>query len=515
MPGINYIINSTKPFPAWIKEHRVFKNLSRIDKVFPHIGLPNFTEDITVYSAESAKSIARQLVYLMLSILNEMVFSLKTLLAKEMLDSGKERNEKCNAIQSAINIISMLTYSLSGKELCSVVENKVVMSIPTDIFSGASSSPVFKKGEAFLKVLNKINLVLAEIKPDNSLKVNYENDYYYKEFSKLNIPNKAYKLTFSSSGEEGAWDIATASMRGIISCQAWTAAQSRGLIGSISSKYVGVVFVSGTQDFHPYGKQMIFRSMVRLVVNRATGTPALYMDTMYPAYNADIMSAIRKTLNDRSGLVVYSASFAEEKNMVTRDYYLLDEVSRSFLREGEFSYMDSPLHIEKRRNPILFSKENKKLLERRGFFLSKLEKVISDKRAAYTKNLKELSEGKKPEIAPAFNDLKKGQYAFQNTLNFFAHCDRPHSTTNKPTSFFLLEIFKAIGNTDQPFETNKDCDIWILKNLVNNLEEIKEKSWKNLQSGSWMKAFPAASKRFHETLITDLKKELLIACKGA
>ncbi len=91
--------------------------------------------------------------------------------------------------------------------------------------------------------------------------------------------------------------------------------------------------------------------------------------------------------------------------------------------------MDSILTIQDRKTPILFEKENKTLTERRRALTDKLEKVISDKRAAYTKNVAELKayidsgekdESKKPEMAKGFSDLKKGKNSFQNTLNFTA-----------------------------------------------------------------------------------------------
>jgi hypothetical protein len=525
MPEISYIVNSDKPYPAWIKSHRVFKSLSKIDKIFPRIGLPNFTEQIVVYPTESVKANARQVVRFALSEFALKVQDLKTKLAAELTVNGRERNEKCNATQSAINIINALLHSCSNKELTSIIEGKVGITLPCDVFSGASSTPVFKKGEAFFKVLNKINLVLNEIIP--GYKINYEADMYFKEYSKLNLPSKELTMTFASTGPEGAWDIATASMRGIASCQTWTAAQSRGLIGSISSKYVGIVYVSGTTDYPPYGKQMMFRTLIRLVVNRNTGAPVLYMDSMYPSYNPDIYAAFKAIIEARSGLKVYSANAGDagiDGVNVTRDYHLLNEVSRTYLREGEYSYMDTKINVEDRKTPILFDVENKVLSDRRAYLTTKLEKVISDKREAYIKHVKELKEylasdmkdeSKKPEIASAFEDLKKGQYAFQNMLNFFTHCERAQSTTNKPTSYFLLEIFKALGNSETKFASNKECDVWILRNLINNHDAIKEKSWAVLEGGSWTKSFPASAKRFHETVLNDLKKELLLSCKGA
>lgn len=525
MAEVSYIVNSDKPYPNWIKEHRVFKSLPKIDKIFPRIGLPNFTESVIVYPTEAVKSNARLIVSFVIGELNYRLPILRQKLAAELLQSGRERNEKCNGLQNAHNVLSALWYAISGKELTAIADGKVGISLSCDVFSGASSTPLFKKGEAFFKVLNKVNLALGEVL--TGYKIDYEANVYFKEFSKLNLPSKEFTMTFASTGPEGAWDIATASMRGIVSCQAWTAGQSRGLIGSISSKYVGIVYISGTNDYPPYGKQMMFRSFIRLVVNRATGTPVLYLDNMYPSYNPDVYAEFKKVIEARSGLKVYSSNAGDaavDNLNIARDFHLLNEVSRTYLREGEYSYLDTPIKVEDRKTPILFDTENKVLAERRAYFISKLEKVMAEKRVVYDKHVKELKEylasnmkdeSKKPEIAASFQDLKKGQYAFQNMVNFFAHCDREQATTNKPTTYFLLEIFKNIGNTEQKFASNKECDVWILRNLINNNGAVKEKSWAMLECGSWSKSFPASAKRFHETIINDLKKELLITCKAA
>ena len=517
---IDYIVNSSKPFPSWIKNHRVFKSLKKIEKVFPQIGLPNFTETITIYPSETIKAHGRAIVANVLVDLTYRAADLKASLLVELSKSGRERNEKCNLIQSSINLLNAFRDSISGQELTAMVDGKCVISAPSDVFNG-SSTPLFKKGEAFFKVLAKANQQINDADP--RYKLNFESTDAYKQFSALNLPGKAYQMTFSSIGLDGAWDIATASMRGITSCQTWNAGQARGLIGSISSKYVGVVYISGTTDYPPYGKQMIFRSLVRLIINRTTGQPALFMDTVYPTYNTDMFAVVKEKLEGKTGLKLLHCNNANERAIAMRDYHVLNELTRSYLREGEYSYMDSVIPIEARKTPILFLTENIRLSNRRAHFTAKLESLIDKKRASYDKNIKELQaylaagekdKSKKPELIPAFQDLKKGQHAFQNTLNFFVHCAGPHSTTNKPTTYFLLEIFKAIGNTDESFASDRDCDIWLLRNLINGYKDVKAKSWAELQNGSWMKSFPSSAKRFHETILLDLKKELLLACKG-
>ena len=56
--GIDYIINSKRIYPDWIKTHQVFKNLNSIEKVFPRIGLLNFKEPCEIMNSEEAAKAA-------------------------------------------------------------------------------------------------------------------------------------------------------------------------------------------------------------------------------------------------------------------------------------------------------------------------------------------------------------------------------------------------------------------------------------------------------------------------
>lgn len=521
MSGIDYITNSNKPYPLWIKEHKVFKNLPKIEKIFSQIGLSNFTQGIKVASLAQAKTQATYLVNDIDSYVNEKISNLRLELNSYQSVSGRDRNEKCHKIQYTTNVLLSIQLLLLRRDLITVVDGTVVISLPADLFDGTSTTPLFKKGESFFKILNKINLLLGEIK--ETYKITYETCASFKDFSRLNLPNKEYMMTFSSTGEDGAWDIATSSMRGITSCQTWTAPQSRGLIGSITSKYVGIVYVSGTVDYQPYGKQMIFRSIVRLIINKTTGSPALYLDAVYPAYNPDMFAPVKAVLEQRSGLKVYSYNIADEKADVLRSFNILSEPSRDFLKEGEFSYMDTPILLLNKKNSLLARKlDEHSFHNRKDIYINKITQTIADKKAEYALYVDSLSkfvasgekdESKKPKVNPLFKDDKKGKNSYQNIINFFDHCGRRHSTSHTPVQFFADTIFSKVNNTERTFSSHKECDLWMLRQLVNNNKIIKEKAWETIRCGSWNKSFPLTAKRFLDTVMTDLKKELLLACK--
>lgn len=97
------------------------------------------------------------------------------------------------------------------------------------------------------------------------------------KFSKK-IPKLNYKVCFSASGEKGAWDIATMSMRGIDSCMNWDTHQSNSLVGSLLDPYVGVVYITDNKETS-YGTNMLARAVVRIVINR--DKPVLQIDSLY------------------------------------------------------------------------------------------------------------------------------------------------------------------------------------------------------------------------------------------
>ena len=48
----------TKPFPSWFSNHRIFKKIDKVKKIFPNIGLPNCEKEIDVDNVEPARAAA-------------------------------------------------------------------------------------------------------------------------------------------------------------------------------------------------------------------------------------------------------------------------------------------------------------------------------------------------------------------------------------------------------------------------------------------------------------------------
>ena len=244
MPNTNAILNSKRAYPDWLKNHTVFKELKKIDKIFPSIGLPNFRESCDIMNTQealnSSVALGNQLINILTSAHTQLVRKLDVALQSK----DKDRNEVCAKAQSTINLMNSLLQSLRYGDYAKVVDGKVVMRLRADIFN-EGKNPTFRKDEAILRVINKMRDMCLEHKITFD---QIDQLQTFKDFSRSNVPNKKYTMAFSSSGEDGMWDISTVSMRGITSCQAWTAPQSRGLIGSMSSKFVAVIYLASDQD---------------------------------------------------------------------------------------------------------------------------------------------------------------------------------------------------------------------------------------------------------------------------
>jgi len=91
--------------------------------------------------------------------------------------------------------------------------------------------------------------------------------------------NRQLDVAFSSDNEVGAWDLATMAMRGIHSCQSWTAGRRSNLIGSIIDPCCGIIYLTDNEETQ-YGSNMLYRSIVRYVVHPKFG-PCLFLERGY------------------------------------------------------------------------------------------------------------------------------------------------------------------------------------------------------------------------------------------
>lgn len=114
-----------------------------------------------------------------------------------------------------------------------------------------------------------------------------------KVFERIGLPNcesaisKTHRIVFSAAGNKGLWDIATMSMRGVRSCQRWGNWHAHALVGSMMDPYCGIIYITNGNEFK-FGEKMLQRALVRFVVHRRTGQPALMIERIYPRSEGEV-----------------------------------------------------------------------------------------------------------------------------------------------------------------------------------------------------------------------------------
>jgi hypothetical protein len=530
--GVDYIVNSKKPYPEWLRNHTVFKENNRIEKVFPKVGLPNFKEPCDIMNSAEAMADATKLGNKLRQELTNAQRALYDKLDIALKSKEKDRNETCNKLQLLINLLNNVIYSLGFQDYIKMVEGRVVLKLRADIFNG-EKNPVFRKDEAVLRVIGKLREMVVE------QKVNFtqiDQMLEFKDFSRTNVPNKKYLVCFSSTGEDGAWDIGTISMRGVTSCQSWNAPQSRGLIGSISSKFCGVIYLSSDQEIPGYGSKMLQRCVVRFAIHRTTRKPIIILDRMYPGDQADTREAFKRILKEKSGLdVLYTGEKSNELN----NYYIPDEPVRKYFRQGEFPYMDHAINVQahspsikKAAAPILtaLTEDFKKKVG------SELDKMIKVKREMYDVACKRLetlrteyaaekakweeANKDKPEAERSKFELEEPKMDaelhafFRGGLeNLFKHCDKKHGKDSAGHVFasLILNNFQVPGADE--IESKEEFHRKYLMGFLRDPKAVGEAAKKDFLKGSWMKSFPKSGEKFYNFVFSQMRGFVIGSCK--
>ena len=184
-------------------------------------------------------------------------------------------NFKCNLNDVRMNVLFALRSGVTGVKIdtqdldCSVIKKGLFKVLGLPIFIGD---------------------MMVSLLEANKLKKRFED--------------KKLRVVFSSEGHEGAWDIATMSMRGIESCQSWHCRRAHHLIGSITDPCCAVMYLEDEEDSLGYGSRMLYRTVVRYVIHEEFG-PYLFMEQVYP-YEED--EAIVNGINTIFALELYKRS---------------------------------------------------------------------------------------------------------------------------------------------------------------------------------------------------------------
>jgi hypothetical protein len=258
-----------KRYPSWIVSHPIFKEVNRIHKIFPAIGLPNSS---STFDRSLAHESADNLLGMTYSYLGRAYFI--------------ENNDFTEAIKK----IKEKNYFIRNEN------GKISFSIPQDILS--------KDNKIILKEKSSIFTFLRKLNNYPGLQHAYEDissSDQFKDFSQVNFDYKNSKLIFSSD----PWDIATMSMRGITTCQSWDGQYSQALIGSMIDPFVGMLYIANTKRTTPRGWPMLYRSIVRYAMEtlpNGNKNPILVLDTLYRQYNKEVVDYFKNFLEAKTGI---------------------------------------------------------------------------------------------------------------------------------------------------------------------------------------------------------------------
>ena len=236
------LIIKHKKLPNFIKSHKIFSKFKEIEKVFPKIGLDNCSMSATK-----------------IEYLSTMSKQLRAFLIKAFVPNYENyyfyNRERARRIGNALRLCEPEEF---------VSNNKIV--VP----------------KSLQRELTDFNQAYIECKYAPDIRRYYSNSKYNRLIGSLRLSASA-KVVFSADGVEGAWDMATMSMRGISSCQSWTGCYRRNLVGSIIDPCAGIIYLTnGTKSKSGKGSRMIHRAVVRYVIHKDTRKPALMLERVYP-----------------------------------------------------------------------------------------------------------------------------------------------------------------------------------------------------------------------------------------
>jgi hypothetical protein len=308
MININSFFQEKPEVPSWFKGHAVFKDVKQIDKIFPSIGLDNFTFETDIDNTAALNDIIRNLCYSIASYLNSALYRLDEYKYYGYY-GGYNLKKPTEAQQACIHLIKKFKASLRPAVIFNNFKKTKGLYIISDI-DGIDKKSFIKKGESLFKAYNKLSKFVSDNGKYSLAKL--ENLQAFKDYSSSNINGKA-KIVFSSDGNDGAWDILTMSMRGIQSCQSWTGGYQKCTIGSVIDPHTAIIYMtSGSKT--SYGTKMMRRCVVRYAINNVTKKPCLFLEYMYPSVNKEALGLFVKVLQSKVGKKIPVITNTERSN---------------------------------------------------------------------------------------------------------------------------------------------------------------------------------------------------------
>lgn len=364
-----------KIMPPFLKNHPISLEPQRINKVFKSIGMSNFKEDTNITKCMVDTKKENGYVFNLLADISNQCSTAKRLISlssqkTQFLAPLEERLAKKNKLNEIAQIATALTFLAENCDprspaafhptngIVSSSSGKIDLRLHTDILNG-EGKPIHKKGLPIFRLYAQLRDKCIENGVHAANIVQLEALETFKTFGKENIPNKKYQIVFSADGDEGAWDLLTMSVRGTKSCQRWDGEYPKCLIGSVLSRFVGIIYLTSGVSADPYldygvlGTKMMRRCIVRYAYDRDTESPCLIMDKMYLAEDREIIKTFMDVLTEKSKLPVY---YGPDLAAKTKHIHIPNEISREIkdrkklyqdaIPYREKSYQDTPLRTK-------------------------------------------------------------------------------------------------------------------------------------------------------------------------
>lgn len=342
-------IKKDKRFPPFITSHSIFNTIHEIKKIFPLIGLSNFSEPSTI---DNSTDIIKEANVLMAAISREIRTRASTLTRyaelknKGTIGNGKEFGNTRKVKYKRCSVVLKKMGTLLNKPASFLVKDpksgKITLNIPS-VINSEENIPLFKKGEGLFKVYNKINELLrdglfAGLSPLDELAE-------FKKYNNINVPGNKVNIVFSSTGMDGAWDLATMSERGIGSCQSWNQNNKTHLVGSIIDPFTAIMYLT-LGSSNEKGLKMTRRCIVRYVLG-STGRPSLIVERMYPTHNKEIANTFISLLKEKTKgqLPIQDCSYDYRAGVSGKYIPITPVISK--LQETHRPYRDSGLIFSK------------------------------------------------------------------------------------------------------------------------------------------------------------------------
>jgi hypothetical protein len=280
--------------PDWFKKQSPFKNypFKNALKIFKKFGLNDFRVKVVLNQNDPEENSD----ILLMKLFEKMVVHLINLYS--VLEKSELREQT----------VAFLDYLATNKTPSQYIQNDIYLK-DKKLFSKGMS--VFKIYNFLVKKASEINLTLIPL----------DKIQEFKDYSNAQKLTNL-ELVFSTKTS----DICGMGSRGILSCQNLfeeskdSADYCIRLVGSILSKYLGICYITNGSDWKDRGEKMLYRSLIRFVINGKTNKPEIIIDKMYPAENDKVIDIIKEELQKRSKI---SVKFISEIDI--SQYYLRSE----------------------------------------------------------------------------------------------------------------------------------------------------------------------------------------------